>query len=747
MVVYGLYGPKERVAQRLREPEHLWVLFGQSGEIVMSTTYRLAFGLVALSILAVLSTCGSSTPGQKTGDVCTKDEDCPDHWFCDTLDTGRCREIVCTSDDECKPNQFCDQQNTHDCQDSACSKDQDCPLLWLCDLDKGTCYDPDPTTTSCTTVVPGCPCDQDHKGDTVGCRPQTVDPRVDTSCHTAISECNGERWGACHDVYSDACDTLHMGSGSFVPTEDNSQNVDVGMDGELVLDPDEKQLDFGYVWIANSGENTVSKMDVATGKEVARYPSVMDGIPNLPQITVPYPASDPYNDCANCPSRTAIDFNGDAYVANRAFGYQGSVTKFANVEEDCIDRDGDDAITTSWDANGDGHIDITDPVEFPGFDDECLLWTAPVGGNNGVPRALAIDAGGSPDLSPNGNVWVGLYNEQKAVQLNGIDGQQVLSVDLQGVHPYGAAVDAGSRVWFTSISDGTMAEVDTLTGSVIDIIDVAAGTGCVGSYGIAVDVHGRIWLGGFSCNTAIRYDPADKSFATIDFSNSDRGPHTRGIAPDLQDTVWVAHTAGWVTRFDANTMQEIKVFQVQHHTPGEQVDNTIGVGIDRNGACWVVSRNDAYPNGTATRILPDGTQDAWPVGLMPYTYSDFTGFGMQTVVRPSGWYNLIVSACEDPDPNPPDHTTRWHTLSWHEGEPGGSSVRLRFKVGDDLDTLEDQPWFGPYDTPPVDLAAEGVPNAQYMFIQILMSAANVDMTPTFGGLTLDFDCNPGNPES
>jgi hypothetical protein len=582
-------------------------------------------------------------------------------------------------------------------------------------------------------------------GTSIECRAEVVDPRVDLSCHQARSSCDGERWGLCVDAYSHFCTEINFGPEHIDPDEENSNNVGRGVDGELILVPDEKTMDFGYVWIANTGENTVSKFDAATGREVGRYPCVMDGIPGLPIITVPHDGGgEPWSTgCANCPSRTAIDFNGDAYVANRAFSDQGSVTKFANAVEDCIDYNNNGVIDTSWDANDDGHIDVTDSDEFKGFADECVLWTVPVGNDDGIPRALAIDAGAAPDLAPEGNVWVGLYNEERACQLDGRDGSLNTCVDFPGVHPYGAAIDGAGRAWFVSINDGAMAQVETFTGTLVDIKDINANTGCSRGYGIAIDVRGRIWIAGFQCNSAIRYDPIADDWATIDIDPA-RGP-TRGIAPDLEDTVWVAHTDGWVTRFDANALTELNSWAIDHHLSNQTVDNTIGVGIDRYGACWVVSMNRYQPEGTATRILPGGQQDSWSVGQMPYTYSDFTGFGLFTVTRPSGWYNMIVSACEDPDPNPPDTTTDWHSLDWQESEPPGTDVWMRFKVGDDLDTLADQAWWGPYDDPPVDLDAEGVPNTQYMLLQVLLSSTDINTTPSFMGFQLDFDCGDATP--
>lgn len=676
-----------------------------------------------------------------TGDPCSHGDECPEGWYCDTLDTGKCRPVECTSNDDCKEGEFCDTANTQACHRLRCSNHKDCPLLWLCDDTTGECYNPDPTRNDCIPARPGCPCTTQQLGQTIGCRAESLDPSVDISCRGGQSVCDGERWGPCVDEYNPGCDKIEFGPRDMNPTDDNSANVKRGIDGELLLDPDERSIDTGYVWIANSGENTVSKMDVSTGKEVARYPCVMDGVAGLLDVPIPYPSVHAYNDCAHCPSRTAIDYNGDAYVANRAFGALSSVTKFANSLEDCIDRDGDGVITTSTDVNGDGMIDLDDPDEFPGFNDECVLWTVAVGGNNGVARAIAIDPGSAPDMSPHGNVWVGLYNERKAVQLSGEDGSLAMEVDLGEVRPYGAAIDGAGRAWFTGISDGMLVQVDTFVGDVVSTADINAGTGCPGTYGIAVDVSGRIWLGGWDCNTAIRYNPADDEFATIEFAGLGRGSTTRGIAPDLDGNIWVAHTDSWVTKFDGDTMTETNAYYIDHHLPGEATNNTIGVGIDRYGAAWVVSRNDLYAQGTVTRILSDNTQDGWPAGLMPYTYSDFTGFGIFSVVRPMGWYNVLVSACEDEDPdNEPFISTDWQTLDWIEHEPPGTTVRIRFKVVDDLADLPDAPWWGPFDDPPVDLSALGLPNTRYMLVQILMAAADPSQSPAFGGFTLEFDC-------
>src|SRR5207253_1850973 len=131
---------------------------------------------------------------------------------------------------------------------------------------------------------------------------------------------------------------------------------------------------------------------------------------------------------SNSPSRTAIDFNGDIFVANRAFGGQSSVTHIANEISACKDRNKNGKIDTSSDTNGDGLIqtdcnangvqdDIADvkakpctngnKQEFYGPDDECILWTT----NTNVPGVLGRPLGlgpGAVDTGPS-DAWAGTY--------------------------------------------------------------------------------------------------------------------------------------------------------------------------------------------------------------------------------------------------------------------------------------------------------------------------------------------------
>jgi hypothetical protein len=84
---------------------------------------------------------------------------------------------------------------------------------------------------------------------------------------------------------------------------------------------------------------TLVKLDTRDGAQSAEYDSVILDGSNHPEP--PGAPCDRFARRGNCPSRTAVALDGSVSVANRAFEGQGTVTKIAGVEEDCVDRNGD----------------------------------------------------------------------------------------------------------------------------------------------------------------------------------------------------------------------------------------------------------------------------------------------------------------------------------------------------------------------------------------------------------------------
>ena len=109
------------------------------------------------------------------------------------------------------------------------------------------------------------------------------------------------------------------------------------------LSPDQLQLNvvtstFPFLWVANGGEDTVSKIDTKNNKEVARYrtwfgPGGQPGYYNH--------LGDPWSGPA--PSRTAVDKDGNAYVLNRHFEGRPAVL-LKILASGGIDRNGNGVI-------------------------------------------------------------------------------------------------------------------------------------------------------------------------------------------------------------------------------------------------------------------------------------------------------------------------------------------------------------------------------------------------------------------
>jgi streptogramin lyase len=626
----------------------------------------------------------------------------------------------------------------------SCTSDGQCPVGQLCDLASGTCAEPrDDREPGCAPVHPGCQCTAGAVP--ISCLTQPADQRLVDSCARGQSVCAAGVYQPCETVVDANCSAVGLSAGDFPINDRDASQVELGPEGELVLAPGLEQPSFGSVWIANTGDNTVSKIDVETGREVARYAAVRDSLAlGVPAVPIGGFDGDE-NNCGNCPSRTAIDFHGDAFVANRAFALQGTVSKFANAVEDCVDRNGNGVIETSTDANGDGRISIDDPLEFFGELDECILWTVPVGGVNGIPRGLAVDAGGVA-----GEVWVGLYRESRVIQISGQTGAAItaggapVSVATPGVGPYGAAVDGLGHLWVTGVDDGEetyLAKIDSAARTLLGIYAIPDDDdGCSKSYGIAIDTAQRVWLGGWDCNDVKAFDQHTEAWHRADFDHIDR---TRGVAVDTAGNLWVAFHSGKVGKARIDDILKpgpaapIQLFDLPPLTGAltGPISHTIGVGIDRNGACWAVSRNDNAVHGTATRIAGNGAVASFPVGHRPYTYSDFAGFGLRTIVRPEGYWRGVVEGCAGPGV-----VSSWTHLQWTEYEPPGTSVRIRVRGADQLQDLSDSVFSAPFDAPPVDLAAAGVLPSRYLEVHVLMSTNDAAVVPQLIDFRVEFDC-------
>lgn len=399
-------------------------------------------------------------------------------------------------------------------------------------------------------------------------------------------------------------------------TDDTGGKLDVSEDTDTGPEPP-VEVEFSYIWIANSDPGTVSKIDTQTGDELARYE------------TGPADQAEP--------SRTSVNLLGDVAVSNRGseIGGFGGVTKIVAREEDCQDRNGNGSIDTST-----GPDDV-----LPWGEDECVMWNLLIPSDTFQhgPRPTAwegtVDENGDPD--PNPRLWIGWYvfdeNIARIHRLDGATGQIQDTVDIpwsgSTFGPYGGAVNAEGDFWVLGWADGPLIRVDSETLEVERIelppqpVDEKGEAVERNAYGMALDRQGNPWL--TSRGVAMKYDVATSEWQLSTTGND----LMRGMMVDREDRAWLAvDDTGPSNGCGLGLIDTLtgEVVAEAIELPG--CATPVGVSIDVEGFVWVVDQTfdgafKVNPDTFAIEFVVDGLED-------PYTYSDMTGFGLNLVVNP-----------------------------------------------------------------------------------------------------------------
>ena len=360
-----------------------------------------------------------------------------------------------------------------------------------------------------------------------------------------------------------------------------------------------------YIWVANTNESTVSKIDTVTMEEEGRYST--------------RPIS------GGSPSRTSVSITGDAVVvANRS----GGVTKIWADPDSCDPaRNGEPGLQTSSGAEA-----LTFVAE------DCIAWYHP--SNHTTQRPIAWTSGTQDPVTceysgqavwtsgcdplVDSLVWVHLLDGETGVSLADL---MVPGFPCAIFGAYGGAVDSNNDFWISNNSTSPLIARIRRSDLSTEVFYAPHH-----AYGITVDSLDRVWLtiNNVSADAvaAQRFDPStgiwDVALGTPlkGYSGIQEGPDGR---------MWLNYVSGsstGLTWIDRETMEVGSPIDV----PGA-IGWLNGISIDPAGRVWTVSPNA----DTAFRYDPDTEViDSYDGLDHPYTYSDMTGSG------------LLNSACGSP---------------------------------------------------------------------------------------------------
>lgn len=342
--------------------------------------------------------------------------------------------------------------------------------------------------------------------------------------------------------------------------------------------------DFSYIWVANSAQNTISKIDTQTLVELGRYMVRPDG--------------------GGSPSRTSVNLSGDVVTASR----EGGFTKFHARIEDCVESNGIPGIQTAVDANF-----------LPWDQEECRAWHTPMAYQSQRPAAWTQGTFNQGTCTYNNQkVWTsGNNNGNGSVDVllvNGDTGAIEATVPINGINPdfygiYGAAVDKNGNFWGSQLSQGWLVFIDLQT------LQSKQWPMATSGYGMTVDSKGYVW----TCSSnAARFDPMTEQWQVVPAGGSG------GCMEDGAGTLYMSGGGGNIVALDTVTMAVKQTYPVPQYVHG--------ISIDFYGYVWGVSMGSQ-----AYRVDPkDGTLLTFEGLVGAYTYSDMTGFALSNVGMPSG---------------------------------------------------------------------------------------------------------------
>lgn len=428
---------------------------------------------------------------------------------------------------------------------------------------------------------------------------------------------------------------------------------------------------FPVLWVANAGEDTLTKFDTRNNKELARYrtwfgPAGQAG--HAPHLGNAFAGA--------APSRTAVDLDGNAYVLNRHFDGRSAVL-IKVLSDGGIDRNGNGVIDTSSDANADGIISASEMqpladsngnsiIDAGEIKDERVAWAMRVPDGVGAPLRTGV-LGRSLCIAPNGNLWVGLYNDGTYYEVSSVDGRTLRGPINVGVTPYGCLIDSQGKLFSADLSNG-MGRLDTTTGvsgGRLGLIDT--------TYGIALD-NTHVYFASQSSNTYLRVNKT-----TFAQDRPSQGPRyfSVGISVDGNgDIVTGVYNGGGVSKYRASDGAVICT-----NTGYANMSETRGVIADADRNIWQISVSGSLVAKYGPNCEKLGT---FPVGNSPYTYSDAAGLAARSITTRTGDWSVVYDSGVA--------GIAWGRINWIVNQPTGSGLVVRARASDNAAALSGLPF-------------------------------------------------------
>ncbi len=546
-------------------------------------------------------------------------------------------------------------------------------------------------------------------------------------------------------------------------------------------DPDEgltlssTQVNTAYIWVANSGQGTISKVNISSTSAEGEPPTFVEEARYATGPQALYSDSNLYGWLSGeDPSRTTVNRAGDVYIGNRA---GGSITKVSVRGNNCKDNNDDSVITTS---TGPNDILPWGDDELHGGDD-CIMWRSELSGAevNGTTlgtvrriRAMAAQDVAGLDFQNISYVWIGDTdykangtNNGAIWKMDGETGETLFMTRVHNCRPYGFAIDGNKNLWISCRSSRRLARVDTtrcIDASCLDeptcegmgmqngidcdtaikqVIQVQNETGGNSryTYGITVDVDQRVWLG--SDGFVYRYNPkeADSSKRW----NAVNTGTTRGITADLRGFIYAAREGNPIMQIDSNTLTTTTL----DNTNGNA---SWGMAVDSAGKVWSIGKFRDHP----IVFTPSNTQGVMEQEAVladslnfasPYTYSDMTGTQLRFATNPDGYVRTIFEGCAT-------GTTQWVNMAWDATIPQGTRIVIFARAAESEVALDDESWTNIAEiidqTSPMAIQSIMEPVTQngsaYVEVEMRLisdvQSSSVVITPSLRSLNLGYTC-------